>query len=161
MIDHDRLVADDKIQGFAVNKCGGVFLHLVLGQVRQQIRNEEYRIILFLTDVYDHRLTALFHHNAVNGQGQGDILVLFDPPVIVGVQIAEAAVLIDGILLDIEAGRIDVGTEDIDPLLERLFTDPEQDHGFVHPHAVDTVTGFQLLFFSHRTAELNISLLLC
>ena len=159
MVDDHRLVADNKIKRLALDKCGGLFLHLVLGQMGKQIRDEENRVVLLFAYIDQNSLSALFDHNAVDSEGQGDILILFDASVIMGIQVAEAAVLIDGILFDIQAGRIDVRAQDVDPLLKRLFSDPEQDHGFVHPDTVDTVAGLELFLFRDGAAQLYISVL--
>ena len=57
------------------------------------------------------------------------------------IEISYVAVLVHWILLDVEAGRIYVRAEYIDPVHKGLRTDLKEYHGFVHPHAVDLVAG--------------------
>ena len=49
--------------------------------------------------------------------------------------------------------------EDIHSFLKRLVSDPEQNHGFVHPDTVDTVSCLELSFLRDGAAKLYIAVL--
>ena len=125
----------------------------------QKVRDKEDRVVLLLADIDKDGLSRLFDHDAVDRQGKGHILVLLDAAVIVGVEICDPAVLVEGVLLDIQAGGVDVGAENVDALFKGLLADAEEDHGLVHPDAVDTVAGLELLLFRDRASQLDISVL--
>ena len=127
--------------------------------MRQKVRDEEHGIVLILTDIEDHCLPALFDNNAVNSQRERHILILLDSPVIMRIEVAETTFLIDGILLDIQPGGVNVGAQDIDALLKGLFSDAEKHHGFIHPDTVDTVSGYEPPFLGDCPAQFDISVL--
>ena len=123
----------------------------------QKIRDKEYRIVFILTYAQDHGLSAFLYDHAVNSQRERHILILLDAPVIMSVQICDIAVFIEGILLDVEPGGINMRADNIEAFLDRRPADLKHDHGFVHPHTVDPVTGLQFSAFPAHLIEFHIS----
>lgn len=75
----------------------------------QQIGYAERRVGGVLADVHLHHLAVGGDHYAVQGQGQGCPLVVLDAAVVVGVQKREVVRLVQRVLLDVQARRVDVG----------------------------------------------------
>ena len=86
-----------------------LFLRLLLCQMDQQIGYKEYRIILVLTDIDLYKGTVFFHDHTVDCQWNGHPLVLLHHRNN-GCQISESAILIQGILLYIQSGAVDMGS---------------------------------------------------
>ena len=78
-------------------------------------------------------------------QGDGHPLILAQPPVIVGLQEGQLVGLIEGVLLQVQAGGVDVGSADVGPLAQALLADDRQHNGLAPVHPVDLVPGLQLL----------------
>ena len=159
-VDHDRFASDDEVEGLTFHDGCGVFLHLLLGQVDQQVGDKKYRLVLIFSHAQNHCLAALFDDHAVDRQRQRHILVFFDAAVIVRVQIGNLAVLIQGILLDVQTGRIDVGAEYVHAVLKGLRADLEKDDRLIHPDAVDLVARRELSSFRNSFAQLNVAVFL-
>ena len=140
-VDPDRLARDDQVERLSFNGLGCRLFHLLLGKMDQQVGHKKYRIIVIFSHAQYHCLPALFDDDAVNSQRDRGKLVFFDPSVVVGVQIGDAAVLIERILFDVEPGGIDMRTQNVHAAFKGLCADLEKDHGFVHPHAVDLISG--------------------
>ena len=83
---------------------GCLFLHLLSGKVDQKIAHAEYRITRLVSDTHFDHGAVLFRNDAVQSQRQCHPLVLLDTAVIMGLEIREAALLKEGMLLEIEAG---------------------------------------------------------
>ena len=109
----------------------------------QQIGYKEYRIILVLADIDLYTGTVFFHDHTMDCQGNSHPLVLLHTTVIMGVQISESAILIQGILLYIQSGTVDMGSEDVHSICHGLTADLEHGDGFVHPYAVYLISGFK------------------
>ena len=67
----------------------------------------------------------------MQGQGNGRPLVLLDSAVIVGVEIGQIAVLVQGVGLEIQAGRVNVGRRDGHPVGNRPAADYREQQGFI------------------------------
>ena len=132
---------DVEVERLSFNGLGCRLFHLLLGKMDQQVGHKKYRIIVIFSHAQYHCLPALFDDDAVNSQRYRGKLVFFDSSVVVGVQIGDAAVLIERILFDVEPGGIDMRTQNVHAALKGLCADLEKDHGFVHPHAVDLISG--------------------
>ena len=139
-----RLAAKQHPEVFAGDALGQCLLHLVAGQVDQQVRNAEDGIGRVLTHGDLDHGAVLFGHDAVKGQGRRRPLVLLDAAVVVGLEVGHFAVLIERIGLQIQAGRVDVGGADVGALVQRLRADDGEDHAFAVAVAVDLVAGLQL-----------------
>ena len=105
----DGLVAHDHIQGFPFYHRRRLLVHLVLGQMDQQVGHEEHRVFRFFAHGNFHHRAVLFHDDTVDRQGDRHPLVFFDSAVIMGIQQGKAAVFVQRVLLHIHAGGINVG----------------------------------------------------
>ena len=108
-----RLGAEDHVQLLALDDLPRGLLHLIRRQMGQQIGNHQNGVALVLADGdRDHRAVGAVHH-AVERQRNGRPLVFLDAAVIVGLQVADLGILVQGIGLDVQPGRVHVGGADI------------------------------------------------
>ena len=115
--------AYENIQPLTGNALGHCLLHLVGGEVRQQIGYNEAWLARLTADGDFNGLTALERDNAVQLQRNGDPLVLFDAAVVVRLEVAQFVGLIHGYLLEVEARGIDVRARNHCALGEALLAD--------------------------------------
>ena len=126
----------------------------------QDIRYTEYRIRLILTDHHIHQSSICFCNHTVNGQGQGHPLIFLDTAIVMGIQIGQITFLIERILLYIQPGRIQMGTQDIHTLFQRILADVEQSNRLSHIVGIDLVSRCKLLLTLHGFLQRDISRLL-
>ena len=81
--------------------------------------------------------------DAVQGERSGDPLILLDAAVVVGLEEAHAAILVEGSLLEVEAGGVDVGGRDADALVDVLGADGEEEEVLAAVVVVAAVAGLQ------------------
>ena len=136
-----RLGTQNHIELLAFDGLGGRLLQLVGRQVDQQVGHHQHGIIVILTDGNGDRGAVLAVNHTVDGQGNGDPLVLLDTAVVMGLEIGDPGILIQGIGLQVHPGGVNVGGADVGTLVQALFTDDSQDQGFVPVVVVDLVTG--------------------
>ena len=127
---------------------------LILGQMGEQIVDVDHGIGGILTDADVDHGAVLLHHHAVEGQGDSHPLVLADTAVVVGLEEGHTAVLVEGGLLDVNAGYVHVGGHDADTVVDRLTTDAEQ----VQVAAAVVVVVFPADLQGHTQGVGNIAL---
>ena len=110
----------------------------------QNVRNTELGVTRLFAQAHIHIGAVVFANAAVEGQGNGGPLVLFNTAVVVGLKERELVSLIEGVLLQIQTGRIDVGRADVGALIQILLTHHRQHHRFPAVHPVDLVSGLEL-----------------
>ena len=115
-----RLGAQDHIQLLTGNALGQSLLHLVGGQVDQQVGDHQDGIVLILADGDGNLAAVLLADHTVNGQRHAGPLVLLDATIVMGLEIGDLAVLIQGLGLQVHAGRIHMGSADVCALGQRL-----------------------------------------
>ena len=86
-----------------------------------------------------------------------NILILLDAAVVMSIKDCKIILLIKRILLNIHSGAVDVSSENIDTLRERLLTDLEHNHGLVHPYGVNLISCLKFLSFADECLEFNIA----
>ena len=155
-----RTAAQDDIQILATDHLGGLLAHLVGRQVDQQIRDAHNRVVFILAHHDIDQRAVLLGHHAVQRHGAGDPLILFDAAVIVRIGIGDIVSLVEGVLLDIDARRIDVRAHDIDALFQRLLAQVEQHHGLAHAIDIYLVAGFKGALLRDGLLQINIASLL-
>ena len=156
-----RLGADQNVQRVAVDELLGALAHLIRRQVRQQIGDAEDGIALVLAERHRDGFSALFDDHAVQRQRHGQPLILLDAAVVVRVQIGEAVLLIEGILLDVDARGIDVRAEDVHALAHRPPAHDKGDKALVHPAAVHAVARLEGAPLAHARGEVIKALRPC
>ena len=112
--------------------------------MRQQIRHAKYGIVWILAQRDGHHRTVLLRHHAVQRQRQRDPLVILDAAVIMRVKQREAVGFVQGILLQVKARGIDVRTQNIQTLGQRLRAQLDQHERFamrMRPHFVTRLQG--------------------
>ena len=88
---------------------------------------------------------------------QRDPLVLLDAAIVMRVEIREAAIFIERVLLDIEAAGVDVRSENHETFLERLRADLEQHDGLLHVDGIDLVARLDGLAFGDVIRKVAIA----
>ena len=139
----EGLAAHDHVQGLALDDHAGLLVELGGGKVDEEVRDAHHGVVLVLADDHVHHGAVLLGHHAVEGQGQGDPLVLLDAAVVVGVQVDKLRVLVEGVLLQVHAGAVDVGAHDVEALFKGLLADDEQLDGLIHGVHVHPVPGLE------------------
>ena len=137
----------DYIQVFTLNKVACLFLHLVLGKVRKNIRNAENRFVVIFADYNIYRFSVLLYYYTVNCQWNSCPLVFFDSAIVVGVHIGNVVFFVERILLCIQTRGVYVGAENVHTLFNRLKTDFKKSNCFVHLCDVNLVPRAQFLKF--------------
>ena len=123
----------------------------------QQVRDDQLGIAGIGADVHFCPRAVLQRHHAPQLQGNGHPLVLAQSAVVMGLEISHFALLIEGIGLEVQTGRVDVGRGDLNALVQRRTADVGQ-HDRLAPVAhIHLVAGLEL----HTRGKGTVSLLLC
>ena len=132
-----RQRADEHIELLAFDDLVRRLLELLLRQVHEKIGHAEGRLgSLFADDDVLHR-AVLLGDDAMQREGNRDPLILLDAAVIMRIEVGETAVLIERILLDVEAARVDVCTENRQAVFQRLRAYMKERDRLLHVGAVN------------------------
>ena len=153
----DRFAAHNQVQGLSLDNLCRRLLHLFGRQMNQQIRYEEYRIVLILADIQFNDGSVLFHHHTVQRKRNGHPLILFHTAVVVCIQISQAAVLVERVLLHINPGAVYMGPQNIHSFRHGFLTDLEHGDGLIHCHAVDFIAFLQLRTAFDHAFQLSVA----
>ena len=110
----------------------------------QQVGDDQLGVAAIGTDVHLHPAAVLQRDDAPQLQGNGDPLVLADTAIIVGLEESQLAVLIQGIGLQIQPGRIDMGGGDLGAVRQGLLSDIGQHNGLAPIAEVHLVAGLHV-----------------
>ena len=124
--------------------------------MNQQVRDVEDGVAGLITDIQRDGRAVLLDNNAVERQRQRHPLVLLDAAVVVRVEVRKVLILIQRILLDVNAGRVDVRAQNVHAALHRLLTDDEEHDILVHPRTINAVARlerFTVLDDVHQVLE--------
>ena len=141
LLTADRAAAQQQVQRLGGNGAGQGLFGLLLAQVGQQVRDDQLGVALVGADVHLHRGAVLQGHHAVELQGDGHPLILAQATVVVGLEKGQLTVLIQGVRLQVQPGRVDVGGGDLHTLRQVLFADVGQHDGLAPVAAVQLVPG--------------------
>ena len=139
-----RPATDDQVERLALDHFLRVLGHLLLREVHQQVGDAEHRVVFVLADVDDDLFAGLPDDHAVQRQRDGDPLIFLDAAVIMRIQIRQIGILIERVLLHVDARGVDVRAEDIHALLQRLLAQHEEHEALAHPVGIDARARFQL-----------------
>ncbi len=153
----ERIVAHEHVEVLTLDDFGTRLFHLLLRKMNQKVRHAEYGVARLLANANLHDAAVLLRHDAVHRQRQRNPLVLLDAAVIMRIEVGEAAVLIERVLLDIEAAGINMRPEDVHALGEWLVADIEERQRLLHIHRVDFIARLQLLPCSHDVCEVAVA----
>ena len=126
-----------------VDCLGGRLLHLVAREVDEQVGDAEHRVVGILAHADLDGGAVFLAHHAVQRQRGGDPVVGLDAAVVVRVQVGHVAGLVERVLLEVEARRVDVRAEDAQAVLERGGADVDEHEGLVVAGGVDLVAGLE------------------
>ena len=139
----ERETADENIELLPLDDLRCLLLELFLRQMDEQIGHAEDGIICLLSDRNLDDRTILFHDYAVQGKRNRHPLIFLDAAVVMCVEIGKAAVLIERILLNIQATRIDVGAEDVHAAFNRRLANMKENNRLLHIDGIDLIAGLQ------------------
>ena len=111
--------------------------------MNQQIRNTEYRIIFFLSNIDLCYTAILFCNYAVQCQRNGYPLIFLDSTIVMRIQISQLCIFVQRILLQIQTRRINMSSKNIHSFFDILASDDKQGNCLFHKHIVYTVTGLK------------------
>ena len=137
----DGLAAQQQVQRFSGDGLRQGLLVLSGPQVGQKVRDDQPGLPLLLADADGDLGPVLPDDHAVEGQGDGHPLVLADAAVVVGFEIGQLAVLIEGVGLQVQPGGIDVGRRQLDALREGLLPDVGQHNRLAPVADIELVSG--------------------
>ena len=152
-----RVVADEDVEVLALDDLGARLLHLLLREMDEQVGHAEHGIVLRLADADVDGRTVFLHDDAVHRERQRRPLVFLDTAVVVGVEVGEPAVLVERVLLDVEAAGVDVRAEDVHAVRERRLADLEEDDGLLHVDGIDLVARLEALAALDEPREVAIA----
>ena len=142
----ERPVAHEHVQVLAFHDLRALLIHLLGAQVWQKVGHAEHRVGRVVADVHLHHLAVGFGHDAVKRQRQRRPLVVLYAAVVVRVQQREVVRLVQRILLDVEARRVDVRPQDVHALGDRCGPHMYENDGLA------LGAGPQLAARAHRRA---------
>ena len=128
--------------------------------MNEQIGDCEDRLVLVFSQDDIDLCSVLLDDDAVDGQRDRDPLVLLDAAVIVRIEVAEPVALIERILLDVDARRIDVGAQNVHALFDRLLPDVVEHQRLAVVLGVDLIACFQLRAFRDAVGQIPVARLL-
>ncbi len=114
------------VESFTLYHRAAFLLHLLCGQMDQQIRNADNRIIRLLADVHEYLRTILAADDAMQRHRSCDPLILLDAAVVMRIQQNQSVFFIKRMLLEIHARAVDMRTENIHAFGQRLISDDKQ-----------------------------------
>ena len=115
---------------------------LLCAQMGQQVGNHELGLAALAQGHFTNG-AVLQRHHAVDGQGNGHPLVLANAAVVVGLEVSQLAVLIEGAGLHVQPGGVDVGGGDLAALPQGFPAHHSQHHALTPVDGVHLVPGGQ------------------
>ena len=135
--------AHENVQILTGNGLAEGLFALLRTQVGQQVGNHELGLVALAQNHLHHGAVPQDHH-APQLQGDGHPLVLADAAVIVGLAVGQLAVLIQGMGLEVQTGRVDVRGHDLRAVGQVLAADFHQHHALAAIAAIYLVAGLEL-----------------
>ena len=135
--------SDEDVEIFAFNHFGRLFLKLVLCQVHQQVGDAEHGVTFVFAHVHLDDAAVFLGDYAMDGQGQRDPLVFLDAAVIVRVKQRESARFIQRVLLDVQAGAVNVSAKDVQAFFHGAAADLRQDDRLAEAFGVHFIARFE------------------
>ena len=108
-----RAATCEHVEIFALDNLGGLLLHLVVGEVNEQVSDAEHGVACVFAHVHALNAAVFFRDNAMNGERQCDPLVLLDAAVVMRVEQREIARFVERVLLDIQTRAVDVRAQNV------------------------------------------------
>ena len=147
VIYHEGTPSHQHVEIFTRDSFRRLLLHLVFGEVDQQIRHAEHGVTLIFAHVNRHDAAIFLGNDTMQCERYRDPLVVLDASVVMRIEMQQLVALEQRVLLEVEARRIDVRTQDVEPTHERLFTQMHEDDRFAMRLRVDLVARFESTAF--------------
>ena len=126
-----------------MDSFGKFFRVLFCRQMREQVGNQENRIVFVFTDT-DFLCTAVAEcHDAVERERNSGPLIFFDAAVVVGLKEGETTVLIQRFLFQVQTGAVNVRTYRVESFCQGVVSHDRHIDGLPVIDIVDFITGFQ------------------
>ena len=135
--------ADENVQALGSNGLIEGLFALLPAQVGQQVIDDELGILFLVADGHADGAAVGPDHHAVELQRDGDPLVLADAAVVVGFEIGQLRVFIQGVGLQIQAGGIGVGSANVGAFGKGLSADDGQHDALAPVVHIDLPAGLQ------------------
>ena len=133
------------------------FFHLLLRQVDEQVGDDEHGVGRIFAHRDGHDGPVGLGNDAVDGQRERDPLVLLDAAVVVRVEKREVGGLVQRVLLEVEARRVDVRAQDVEAMLERLGAQVHEDEGLAVRVRPDLVARLEMTAVLDEFVERDIA----
>ena len=111
--------------------------------MNEQVGDHQHRVGIVLADGDGDDAAVLPVHNTVKGQGHGGPLILLDAAVVVGLEVGDLGILIQGIGLQVHPGRVHMGGADVGTLGKALFAHDGQDDALFTVDIINLIAGVQ------------------
>ena len=135
--------AHHNVQFFRLNALGQLAVVLLGAEMRQKVGDAEHRVAGFLAHADLHPRAVLFIGDAVQRQRDGGPLVLAHAAVIMGLQQRQIGALVQGVRLQVQPGRVDVGNVQVRALGQGFCADGRRQHTLFPVDPVYLVARFQ------------------
>ena len=136
--------ADQDIESLACYALLHGFFHLFLSKVRQKIGYDKLRIGGIVTDGDVNDFAGLKRYNAVQLKRYGHPLVFLYAAVVMCLEIRKLVAFVQGVLLEVDARRVDMRAGYHNALFEALFSYDGQHQRLAAIVAVDLIAGLEL-----------------
>ena len=155
------LVSDQQVHLLRVKEILDLLLIPLSAKMGQQIRDHEHRIVFLLAHGQADRCPVLSDDDPVQRQRKRKPLVFFDAAVVVGIQVNISGFLVAGNLFQVQTRGIDVRSDDVHPLFQRICADPKKGGRLLHEGEINLVAGTQGLSFMDHLQQILVSCLPC
>ena len=133
---------DEQIQVLSGDGVSHRLGSLGLAKVRKNVRDDELGLVA-LAKFHVLVSAVLKTDHSVDLQGDGHPLELFDPAIVVGLEISHLLVLVEGLRLEVQPGRIGVGRCDVGALAQRPLADDGQIDVLTSVIVIYLIAGFE------------------
>ena len=137
----ERTGANENVQCLGRNGLVEGLFALLTAKMREQIVDDELRILGVVADLDVDLAAVAADDKAVQLERDGDPLVFADAAVVVRLEVGQLGILVEGIGLEVEPRRVGVGRADVRALGERLLADDHEHDGLAAVVVVELVTG--------------------
>jgi hypothetical protein len=155
------MATEQYVEPFACNAFAQLLLALLLTQVRQQIRDREYRVIRVFADVQGDLCAVLADDDPVQRQWQRHPLILLDAAVVVCIEQRHTAFFIQRPRFQVETRRVGVPADDAHALCDRPLADMKQDQRLPFDRGICLDARLQPFPFRHDIVEVPKPVCFC
>ena len=119
LVASERHAADKNIEFLALDDLRSLALAHGAVKMREQVADNELRLALFVADGDSYLLAVRLDDNAVERKRDCRPLIFLYTAVVVSLEERNLAILVHGVGLDIETGRVDMRRRDLDSVAQR------------------------------------------